>query len=191
MGAVVLLWARPPGDGVARVGRRGGERRRHSGGVRTPRTLQRGGTVRALHRRARARGRGVIDVAFTPAGLRPAGVAVVIDVLRATSTAAQALASGYRSVACADSLARARLLRGPGRTLAGEHECLKPPGFDLGNSPAGVLHPGESCELVLATTNGAPAIVAAAEVAGEVLLACLLNLDAVAAALDGEEVASL
>ena len=34
-------------------------------------------------------------------------------------------------------------------------------------------------ELVLATTNGAPAIVAAAACAPTVLLACLLNLDAV------------
>jgi 2-phosphosulfolactate phosphatase len=128
----------------------------------------------------------VIDVAFTPAGLRPAGVAVVIDVLRATSTATQALASGYRSVTCADSLARARSLRGPGRVLAGERECVMPLGFDLGNSPIGVAHSETSAELVLATTNGAPAVVAAAAAAGTVLLACLLNLDAVARAIDGE-----
>ena len=37
--------------------------------------------------------------------------------------------------------------------------------------------PGD--ELVLATTNGAPTIVAAAACAPTVLLACLLNLDAV------------
>jgi 2-phosphosulfolactate phosphatase len=40
---------------------------------------------------------------------------------------------------------------------------------------------------VLATTNGAPAIVASAEVAGEVIAASLLNLDAVLAHLAGAE----
>jgi phosphosulfolactate phosphohydrolase-like enzyme len=38
---------------------------------------------------------------------------------------------------------------------------------------------------VLATTNGAPTIVAAAHHADAVLVGCLLNLDAVVAALDG------
>ncbi len=47
---------------------------------------------------------GMIDVAFTRADLRPADVAVVIDVLRATSTATQALAAGYRSVLCVESV---------------------------------------------------------------------------------------
>ncbi|TML41504.1 MAG: 2-phosphosulfolactate phosphatase, partial [Actinobacteria bacterium] len=41
-----------------------------------------------------------IDVAFTPAEAGPAHVAVVVDVMRATSTIAQALASGYRRVLC-------------------------------------------------------------------------------------------
>ena len=49
-------------------------------------------------------GRGVIDVAPTPAQLRPYDVAVVIDVLRATSTATQALAAGYQRVLLADSV---------------------------------------------------------------------------------------
>jgi len=124
----------------------------------------------------------MIDVAVTRAELRSARVAVVIDVLRATSTVTQALAAGYRRVLCADSLARASSLRAPGRVLAGERRCLTPAGFDHGNSPieAGRRR-GE--ELVLATTNGAPTIVAAARCAPTVLLACMLNLDAVIGAL--------
>jgi 2-phosphosulfolactate phosphatase len=125
----------------------------------------------------------MIDVALTPAELRPAAVAVVIDVLRATSTATEALASGYRSVMCVDSVERALELRGPGRVLAGERRCVKPPGFDLGNSPADVRD-GAGRELLLCTTNGAPAILAAAHVAPCVVLACLLNLGAVASALE-------
>jgi 2-phosphosulfolactate phosphatase len=128
----------------------------------------------------------VIDVALTPAELRPAAVAVVVDVLRATSTATKALASGYRGVICACSLARARGLRGAGRVLAGERACVMPPGFDLGNSPL-ELGEGGDRELVLASTNGAPAIVAAAAFAPNVLLCSLLNLAAVVSALERED----
>jgi 2-phosphosulfolactate phosphatase len=60
--------------------------------------------------------------------------------------------------------------------------CARAPGFDLGNSPEETLEP-RAPELVLATTNGAPAIVASAAIADEVLVASLLNLDAVLAQL--------
>ena len=123
-------------------------------------------------------GRSVIDVAFTPSDLRRADVAVVIDVLRATSTATQALASGYRSVLCVPGIEDALALRAPGRVLGGERDCVMPAGFQIGNSPPEALRVrGE--ELVLATTNGTPTILAAAQHAQEVVVGCLLNLDAV------------
>jgi 2-phosphosulfolactate phosphatase len=124
----------------------------------------------------------MIDVALTPAQARPADIAIVIDALRATSTATQALAAGYRRVLCSDSIERAVGLRGPGRVLAGERHTVMPSGFDQGNSPreAAVRRGGE---LVLATTNGAPAITSAARQARTALLACMLNLDAVIEAL--------
>jgi 2-phosphosulfolactate phosphatase len=119
----------------------------------------------------------MIDVALKSNDLRPARVTVVIDVLRATSTIAQALDGGYERVLCAATLDQGRALRAPGRVLAGEQGCLPPDDFDLGNSPSGVATAtGE--ELVICTTNGAPAIVAAAAAGGEVLLGSLLNLDA-------------
>ena len=128
----------------------------------------------------------MIDVAFLATDVRPATTAVVIDVLRASSTITLALASGYERVLVAGSIDEARELRADGRTLAGEVGCAKAPGFDLGNSPEETLQP-RAAELVLATTNGAPAIVAAAAVADEVLVASLLNLDAVLAELAGVE----
>jgi 2-phosphosulfolactate phosphatase len=128
----------------------------------------------------------VIDVALTEGGTRIADVAVVIDVLRATSTATQALAAGYHTVLCVGSVESAGELRSRGRVLAGERGCVKPRGFDQGNSPREAMtRRGE--ELVLATTNGAPAIVAAAACAPTVVLACLLNLDAVIMDLLGRE----
>ncbi|MDP1850537.1 MAG: 2-phosphosulfolactate phosphatase [Solirubrobacteraceae bacterium] len=128
----------------------------------------------------------MIDVAFLGTAVRPAGTAVVIDVLRATSTITLALASGYERVLVAGSIDEATALRTPQRTLAGEVGCARAPGFDLGNSPEETLEP-RGAELVLATTNGAPAIVAAAAAADEVLVASLLNMAAVLAQLAGRE----
>jgi 2-phosphosulfolactate phosphatase len=129
----------------------------------------------------------MIDVAFLGTHVRPADTAVVIDVLRASSTITLALASGYERVLVAGSIEEARTLRGDDRVLAGEVGCARAPGFDLGNSPEETLSPRGS-ELVLATTNGAPAIVASAAACGEVLVASMLNLDAVAAQIATGEV---
>jgi 2-phosphosulfolactate phosphatase len=128
----------------------------------------------------------VIDVALSPSDIRPAGTVVVVDVLRATSTIAQALVGGYRRVLCCRTLEAARALRSPVRALAGERGCVPPPGFDLGNSPAGVRH-AEREELVLTTTNGCRAIVSAAATADAVLLVSLLNMAAIEAALANAE----
>ena len=124
----------------------------------------------------------MIDVAFLGAHVRPAGTAVVIDVLRATSTITLALASGYERVVVARGIDAARELRADGRVLAGEHECERPADFDIGNSPEETLAP-RGPELILATTNGAPAILGALAVCDDVLVACLLNEDAVVEAL--------
>ncbi|MGH3036089.1 MAG: 2-phosphosulfolactate phosphatase [Gaiellaceae bacterium] len=127
-----------------------------------------------------------VHVAFTPAETVRAPVAVVVDVLRATSTIAQALASGYRRVLCCAEIEEARELRerlGEG-VLAGERLAQAIPGFDLGNSPVEFVEPrGET--VVLTTTNGTRAIVAAAASAETVLVGSLLNLAAVAEAARG------
>lgn len=119
----------------------------------------------------------MIDVALRPAHARSADLAIVIDVLRATSTVTQALASGFERVLCVESIERAQTLRAAGRVLAGERSCIKPDDFDQGNSPAEAMVPAGR-ELVLATTNGTPAVASAGEHADTVLLACLLNLEA-------------
>jgi 2-phosphosulfolactate phosphatase len=124
--------------------------------------------------------RPAVDVCFTPREIGPADVAVVVDVLRATSTIVQALAAGYPRVLCCRSVATARDLRAQGRVLAGERNCVRVPDFELGNSPVAMAtngHHGE--ELVLATTNGSPAIVAASSAARRVVIGCLLNMRAV------------
>ena len=115
-----------------------------------------------------------------------------MDVIRATSTICQALASGYERVLCAAEVEAARALRDEivGVTLGGERLGLRIDGFDLGNSPREYLEP-RSAVLAMSTTNGTRAIVAAAERCERVLIASVLNLAAVteAARAHGEDVA--
>lgn len=117
---------------------------------------------------------------FTPdkAGAAPTGI--VIDVIRATSTICQALASGYERVFCAAKVEEARALRealGEG-VLGGERKAVRIPGFDLGNSPREYVEPAGRT-LILSTTNGTRAVVATAQRCERVLVASLLNLSAV------------
>jgi 2-phosphosulfolactate phosphatase len=124
-----------------------------------------------------------VHVAFTPAEAAEAPTGIVVDVLRATSTIAQALSSGYRRVLSCAEVAEAEALKEEvgAVVLAGERRCLPIPGFDLGNSPREFLEPrGET--VVLTTTNGTRALVTAAERCERVFAAGLLNLDAVVAA---------
>jgi len=112
----------------------------------------------------------------------------VIDVIRATSTICQALASGYERVLCAAEVEEARALRDgkDGVTLGGERLGVRIDGFDLGNSPSEYLEP-RSPLLAMSTTNGTRAIVTAAERCGRVLIASLLNLEAVVEAARSHE----
>ena len=124
-----------------------------------------------------------VHVAFTPAEAATAEVGIVVDVLRATSTIAQALASGYRRVLCCAEVERARALRDslPDTVVGGERDAIRIEGFDVGASPREFLEPRAET-LVLSTTNGTRAILAAAEQCEDVVLGSLLNLEAVVGA---------
>ena len=132
-----------------------------------------------------------VHVAFTPDEIAAAPTGVVIDVIRATSTICQALASGYERVLCAAEVEDARALAALGGvTLGGERLGLLIEGFDLGNSPREYLTV-RTPTLAMSTTNGTRAIVTAAERCERVVIASLLNLAAVieAARDHGDDVA--
>jgi 2-phosphosulfolactate phosphatase len=136
-----------------------------------------------------------VHVAFTPGEQTPAPVGIVVDVLRATSTICQALASGYERVLCCAEIEEARALaetEGPAE-LAGERRLEHIEGFDFGNSPRELEGTAATATLILTTTNGTRLLVAAAERFERVYVGSLLNLDAVVAAAreSGEDVAVL
>ena len=120
---------------------------------------------------------------LAPLGQLRGGVAVVVDVLRATTTIIYALAAGCEAVRPCLQVDEARALADgmrAGRVLLGGERGGRPlPGFDLGNSPR--EYNCKVCRgttLVLTTTNGTRALIRAAE-ADRVLVAGFVNYSAV------------
>lgn len=132
-----------------------------------------------------------IDVLFGPALITPGLVAgrvvAVIDVLRASTTIATALANGARNVVPfedADAvMTRAKQFeRGDVRT-AGERKMLPIPGFDLGNSPREMTREVVDGKTVLMTTTNGTAALLAIQGARDVVVASYVNCGAVTALL--------
>ena len=94
-------------------------------------------------------------------------VMFVVDILRATTTICSAIHHGAKAVVPVGSVADARRAAAArqGAVLAGERGADPIPGFDLGNSP-GLMTPAAvgGRTVVLTTTNGTRALMAAAEV---------------------------
>ena len=136
-----------------------------------------------------------IDVFLSPSEVDESAVegrvAVVIDVIRATTTMVEALANGARAIIPTASTEEAvKLSSSLGRKdtlLCGERKGLKVQGFDLGNSPAeftATVVAGK--QLVMSTTNGTRAFLAV-EDSSRVLAASFLNLSAVVEAVGNED----
>jgi 2-phosphosulfolactate phosphatase len=132
-----------------------------------------------------------IDVLFGVQNLTPQDVqgrvVAMIDVLRASSTIAVALANGARAIipleSSEDVVTRSKQFERAGVLLAGERRMLRMDGFDLGNSP--VEHSRAAVEgktVLLTTTNGTRALLAV-QGARDVVVASYVNLTAVCAML--------
>jgi 2-phosphosulfolactate phosphatase len=132
-----------------------------------------------------------LDVFFGAAEITPAEgagrVVAVIDVLRASTTIAVALANGARAVipfaSSEDAALRAKSFDRSEVRLAGERRMQRVHGFDLGNSPAEFTAEAvEGKTVLLATTNGTPALVGVTG-ARDVVVAAYVNFTAVTALL--------
>jgi 2-phosphosulfolactate phosphatase len=128
-----------------------------------------------------------LDVCFSPE-LLPlydlrGRVAVIVDVLRATSTIVTALAAGVTEVYPTATLEEcAALGREQGCITAAERDGVAAAGFDLGNSPFGFLDgklPVKGRALAISTTNGTMALHRSLT-AEAIVCGSFLNLSAVA-----------
>ena len=115
--------------------------------------------------------------------------AVVIDVLRASTTITTALAAGASAVLpCLDvAEARRRAAERPGSLLGGERGGRRIEGFDLGNSPAEYTAQRVADRtIVFTTTNGTKALMRCTH-ATHVLVGCLANCGAVCQAVASDD----
>ena len=120
------------------------------------------------------------------AGARKArGIAVIIDVLRAFSSAAFMFHLGAEQIvlaAQADEVLRLRADKG--YLAVGEVGGVPVPGFDLGNSPSRILAAGRACfagrTVALRTSAGVQGAVAAAPRSDQILLGSYVTARATA-----------
>jgi 2-phosphosulfolactate phosphatase len=128
-----------------------------------------------------------VDVAYTPAALAPAALpgasALVIDVLRASTSIVTALAHGCAGVVPVGDPdeARRRAAATPGALLAGERRGEPLAGFDLGNSPLEFTPARVGGRVVFLTTSNGTGALLAARPAAAIAVAAFVNLSAVAA----------
>jgi len=130
-----------------------------------------------------------LDVVYAPIAVTPADVAgrtvVVVDILRATTSIAVALANGAKAVLPAasteEALRIAQNLERDAVVLAGERKSVRIEGFALGNSPAEFTAAAVGGKtIVMTTSNGTQALIAA-QGAREVIAAAAVNFSVVVA----------
>jgi len=124
-----------------------------------------------------------IHVADFTAGARDArGVAVIIDVFRASTLQCQAFGQGAaRILPVADeAVARRFKATNPDWLLVGERHARKLPGFDYGNSPSDIAALDLTGRTLIQTTHAGTQGLAAAQDAVVVLSAALVNASATA-----------
>ena len=125
-----------------------------------------------------------LDVAFTPLGLGPPDVqgrtVFVLDILRATTAMCAALHHGARALipvaSTEEALRLAQTIGSADVLLAGEKNCVRIPGFALGNSPLEMTEQTvRGKTLIVTTTNGTKALLTA-QGAAAIYVAAAVNL---------------
>src|ERR687898_826865 len=125
-----------------------------------------------------------LDVLLTPAGLTLAEVqgrtVFVIDILRAATSICAAMSSGAKAIipvaSTEEALRLAQTIGSADLLLAGEKNCVRIDGFQLGNSPLEMTEAAvRGKTLIVSTTNGTKALLAC-QGAGSVYPTCAGNL---------------
>lgn len=126
-----------------------------------------------------------IETCFTPEILSlhqlEGKIAVVTDVLRATSCMVAGLNAGVRSVIPVMTVDEALDYAQKGYITAGERGGIKIKEFTIGNSPQEhILEEYHGKDICMTTTNGTVAITEARKKADQIVIGALLNVSAVA-----------
>lgn len=113
------------------------------------------------------------------------GPVVVVDVIRAFSTAAYAFAGGAERILVVDSVDEALALKAqhPTALVVGEDRGRRPEGFDLPNSPVAAHHADVAGRTLIQRTSAGTRGVVAARSAARLWCAGLVNASATARAV--------
>src|SRR5438309_572368 len=116
---------------------------------------------------------------------RAAGSVAIIDVFRAFTTAAVALANGAARIIMVASVEEALALRaaGAGQICMGEVGGRAPPGFDFGNSPFAIAEGDFAGATIIQRTGAGTQGITAVRQAEHLYAAALVTADATARAL--------
>ena len=131
----------------------------------------------------------ILDICLSPALFQAhkqsSQIVVVIDVIRMSTSICTAFHYGAKSIRPMASIEESLAFKGKENYLvAGERESLKLEGFDLGNSPYDFMSDSiKGKEIVITTTNGTQAIQVARD-SNELIIASLINEQAVLNHLD-------
>lgn len=125
-----------------------------------------------------------VDVVFTPAGLSTGEVqgrvVFVIDILRATTSMCAALSHGAKAIipvaSTEEALRLAQTIGSADVLLAGEKNCVRIPGFHLGNSPLEMTESAVRGKTIVVTTSNGTKALLACQGAGAVYPAAAVNL---------------
>lgn len=127
-----------------------------------------------------------VDVVYTPGGLSSGEVqgraVFVIDILRATTTMCAALSHGAKAIipvaSTEEALKLAQTIGSTDVLLAGEKDCVRIPGFQLGNSPLEMTQPAVRGKTIIVTTSNGTKALLACQGASSVYPIAAVNLSA-------------
>jgi 2-phosphosulfolactate phosphatase len=127
-----------------------------------------------------------IDIVFAPAGLSPGEVqgraVFVIDILRATTSMCAALSRGAKAIipvaSTEEALRLAQTIGSADVLLAGEKDCVRIPGFHLGNSPLEMTEGAVRGKTIIVTTSNGTKALLATQGASAVYPIAAVNLSA-------------
>lgn len=125
----------------------------------------------------------IIEISELLTGAKKAeGLVVIIDVLRAATTAAYLLSAGAEKIIAVEDIEEALLIkkRHPHYVAVGELSGLKVKGFDYGNSPSEIKKADLKGKTIIFRTSSGVAGIHNAKKAEEILFAGLVNAKATA-----------
>ncbi len=105
-------------------------------------------------------------------------IAIIVDILRATSCMVTGLANGVEAIVPVSTLGECEAMQRIGYLAAAERDGSKVDGFDMGNSPFEYLeNKVKGQKVVISTTNGTMALNKSLD-AKEILIGAFLNIGA-------------